>query len=250
MANFPKTKPKIIIPTNKPFSIEYKGVKLNLEQDFYYEGGDIYIHIPAEIYRRGDDFGDDPILLDDRCQKDLSRLKWKELDADKILICDIVRDNMTGVFSIVPNATKTRMVQLQFDRKPFDLSHLCFQYADSYNAIDEDTGAFEFVRTECIKGVNNWLSGDYYQIIPTCEKWAHLRSYTGESMQDAVFQVQCQVDNPPKHIDLEEHLRSFDECFERNNQSEFVRSVKDSLRKAQVDYVAYHNEFVDRWLQM
>lgn len=251
MANFPKIQPKITIPTNKPFAVEYKGAKLNLEQEFYYEGGDIYIHIPATICRRAENIGDDPIVLSDRFQKNLSHLNWDSLNPDNIVICTIERDRHTGICRIVPDLDKTKMIQASYRFEPFDLSEtdLCFQYADGYKAIDDRIDEINYVHSENIKAINSWLSGDHYQIIPTCDKWEHLRSYTGESMSGAVFIIQCQVDEPPTHIDLESHIRAFDESMSRNQVSMSV-DMKEQLRKAQADYVEHHNKFVDSWLQM
>ena len=251
MANLSKTRPKIIIPSNKPFSVEYKGAKLNLEQDFYYEGGGIYIHIPGTIYRSSDSIGDLSItVLPDHFQKNLSHLDWASLNPDNIVICDF-KQGQNGRWSITPNLEQTKMIQDSYRIEPFDLSDsdLCFQYSDGYNAIDDRIDEIEYVHSENIKGINNWLSGDHYQIIPTCKKWEHLRSYTGDSMSGAVFSIQCQVDFPPKHIDLDSHIESFENSLLRNQPNMSVED-KEQLRKAQIDYVAHHNEFVDSWLQM
>jgi len=250
MANLSKTT-KIIIPSNKPFSVEYKGAKLNLEQDFYYEGGGIYIHIPGTIYRSADSIGDlSTTVLPDHFQKNLSHLDWANLNPDNIVICDF-KQSPNGIWSITPNLEQTKMVQESYRIEPFDLSDsdLCFQYSDGYNAIDDRIDEIEYVHTENIKGINNWLSGDHYQIVPTCDKWEHLRSYTGDSMADAVFSIQCQVEEPPKHIDLDSHLRSFHDSMSRNSSSIPV-DMQERLRKLQSDYVSEHNDFVDRWLKM
>jgi hypothetical protein len=249
MVHFPIKQPKIVIPNNKPFSIDYKGAKVTLEQEYFYQGGDIYIHIPAIISRRGDNIGDDLVVLEEHFQKNLSHLNWDDLDADNIIICDIKQDEDTGIYSVVPNLTKTRIVQEKYRIESFDLSDMCFQYADSYKALEDDRINFKYVRRMTFKSINNWLSGDYYQVIPTCEKWEHLRSYSGENIADAVFWLQSQVEEPPKHINLDNHLHLFEKSMSRNSSSIPV-DMQERLRKLQTDYVVEHNCFVDRWLKM
>ena len=243
MAIYLERNSKITIPTNPPFNVEYKGAKFIIEQDFYFEGGDIYINIPNTLHQSTESGSEVLSKSHQRNNYNLSHIK-----PEQVLICDLRLDDK-GCAIVIPNLTTTSFVQERLRQgKPVNLADMCFQFSEDYDALDQE-GEVSYVRSEHLKSVNSWLSGDYYQIKPTCEKWEHVASYTGSPMSECIYQIQWQVDEPPSYMVREEELRAFDRAIERNN-SLMDQNTKEQLRKAHERYVDYHNDFVDRWKQM
>ena len=243
MAIYLERNSKITIPSNPPFSVDYKGAKFLIEQEFYFEGGDIYINIPSEIHQSTESGSKALRKSHQRNNYNLSDIK-----PEQVLICDLRLDDK-GCAIVIPNLITTSFVQHRLrEGKGVNLAAMCFQFSEHYDALDQE-GNLSYVRSEHLKSVNAWLSGDYYQIKPTCEKWGHVASLTGYPMSECISQIQWQVDEPPSYMVREKEMRAFDRAIERNN-SFMDQNTKDQLRKAHERYVDYHNDFVDRWKQM